>query len=259
MIDQFEDLMGIVHEPTGNAFIDKIKNKNICYKGGGGTTTTSTSGVPKEFRPYVTRGLADAEAARESGELSFVAGLTPEQKESQEMQLNLGRETLPGIAEESAAARGVLGEASRGEGIFGSGAYETVANDMSDRLASLGDQARGMSQTQSALGGGLGSARSQATTEKAVMDTMFDEVSKEVAAQRTGRSGAAQDVIGTGADVGAQYGLGAAAVERVGSALQQQAQREGDTTYQGLQRFFGLLGSPAVGSETTSTQSGGGK
>jgi hypothetical protein len=32
MIDQFEDLMSIVHEPTGNVFIDKIKNKNTKKK-----------------------------------------------------------------------------------------------------------------------------------------------------------------------------------------------------------------------------------
>ena len=257
MIDQyeFEDIMGIVVE-TGCPSLDKKLNSHICYKGGGSTTVTE-SGVPKEFRPYVERGLADAEQARQSGNLSFVAGLTPAQKEAQEMQMNLGRETLPGIAGQSQAARGILGEASRGEGIFGTEGYQIVADDMSDRLQTLGDQARGQAQTASAIGGGLGSARQQAMTEKSVMDTMFNEVSRELQAQRQGRTASAQNVINTGSDVGAQSGMGAAAIERVGTAQQQQAQREGDTEYQGLQRFFGLLGSPAVGQESKSTQSGG--
>ena len=258
MIDQFEDLMGIVVE-TGYAPLDKKLNSHICYKGGGGQTTTSESGVPKEFRPYVERGLADAEAARESGQLSYVADLAPEQMQSLDMQRDLATGQLQDIAQQSTAARDVLGQASRGEGIFGTQGFQTVADDMSDRLRVLGDQARGQAQTSSALGGTLGSARQQAMTEKAVMDTMFDEVSNELAAQRQGRTGAAQAVIGTGQDVAGQAGLGASALERVGKTMQTQDQRVGDAEYQGLQRFFGLLGSPAVGSETTQTTSGGGK
>ena len=256
MIDQYEDLMGIVVE-TGYAPLDKKINSHICYKGGGGKTQTSESGVPKEFRPYVERGLQDAEAARQSGDLSYVAGLTPEQQQSFDMQRDLATGQLKTIGDQSIAARDIMGEASRGEGIFGTGAFDTVAKDMQDRLVTLGDTARGMAQTKSAIGGSLGSARSNAATERAVMDTMFDAVGKEVDAQRAGRMGAAQNVISSGQDVAGQAGLGAAALERVGSSLQTQDQREGDATYQGLQRFFGLLGSPAVGQETKTTQSGG--
>ena len=50
MIDQFEDIMGIVVE-TGCPSLDKKLNAHICYKGGGGTTVQE-SGIPKEFRPY---------------------------------------------------------------------------------------------------------------------------------------------------------------------------------------------------------------
>ena len=257
MIDQFEDLMGIVIK-TGHAPLDKKLNSHICYGGGGGgRTTTSESGVPKEFRPYVTEGLKDAEAARKSGDLSYVADMTQEQKDSLDMQKGLATGQLQTIADESSKARDILGEASRGEGIFGTGAYDTVAQDMSTRLQGLGNQARGQAQTASALKGGLGSARQQAMQEKVVTDTMFDAVGKEVDAQRQGRLGAAKDVIGTGTDEATQAGLGAAALERVGTTKQAQDQREGDATYQGLQRFFGMLGSPAVGSTTTQTQGGG--
>ena len=260
MINQFEDLMGIVTEPTGNVFIDKIKNKNICYSGGGGGGgQTTTSGIPAEFKPYVTRGLKDAEAAREEGKLSYVAGLTPEQKESQEMQLRLGRETLPGIAEESAAAKGILSEASRGEGIFGTEGYSTVAEEMKPQLQQLAQMTRGAGQTQAGLSGGLGSAKRQAMIEGNVLDKSLSATASELEAQRSGRTGAAKDVIGSGTEVGAQSAAGAALVERVGTALQQQDQAAGDSEYQGLQRFFSLLGSPAVGSETTTTSSGGGK
>jgi hypothetical protein len=260
MINQFEDLMGIVTEPTGNVFIDKIKNKNICYSGGGGGGgQTSTSGIPAEFKPYVTRGLADAEAARTSGALSYVADLTPEQRESQEKQLELGRETLPGIAEESTAARGVLGEASRGEGIFGTKGYSTVAEEMEPQLLQLAQMTRGAGQTQAGLSGGLGSAKRQAMIEGNVLDKSLSATAGELEAQRLGRTTAAKDVIGSGTEVGAQSSSGAALIERVGTALQQQDQAAGDSEYQGLQRFFSLLGSPAVGSETTTTSSGGGK
>ena len=261
MLNQFEDLMGIVTEPTGNAFIDKIKNKNICYSGGGGgggQSQTSTSGIPKEFKPYVTRGLKDAEAARTTGALSYVADLTPEQRESQEKQLELGRETLPGIAEESAAAKNILSEASRGEGIFGAEGYSTVAEQMKPQLQQLAQMTRGAGQTQAGLSGGLGSAKRQAMIEGNVLDKSLSATASELEAQRSGRTGAAKDVIGSGTEVGAQSAAGAALIERVGSALQQQDQAKGDAEYQGLQRFFSLLGSPAVGSETKTTTSGGG-
>jgi len=257
MIDQyeFEDIMGIVVE-TGCPSLDKKLNSHICYKGGG-STTVQESGIPKEFRPYIERGLSDAEQARQAGNLSFVAGLTPAQREAQEMQMNLGRETLPGIAEQSQAARGVLGEASRGEGIFGTEGYQTVSEQMKPQLQQLAAMTRGAGQSEAAIGGGLGSARQQAMIEGNVLDKSLAATASELAAQRTGRTGAAQNVITTGSDVGAQSGMGAAAIERVGTAQQQQEQREGDTEYQGLQRFFGLLGSPAVGQETTTTKSGG--
>jgi hypothetical protein len=258
MIDQFEDLMGIVIE-TGYAPLDKKLNSHICYKGGGGQTTTSESGVPKEFRPYVERGLSEAEKLRGEGKFAYVAGLTPEQREAQAKQLELGRTTLPGIAEESAAARGEMGRASRGEGIYGAEAYTDVARQMEPQLQQIAQMTRGAGQTQASLGGGLGSARQQSLVERGVLDKTLEATAQEVAAQREGRMGAAKGVISTGSDVGAQYGTGAAAIERVGKALQEQEQREGDKDYQSIQRFFGLLGSPAVGQETKSTTSGGGK
>ena len=54
-----------------------------------------------------------------------------------------------------------------------------------------------------------------------------------------------------------RFGTGATALGGVGSAIQQQKQNEGDSAYQGVQRLFGLYGSPAIGSQTT--QTGGGK
>ena len=258
MIDQFEDLMGIVIE-TGYAPLDKKLNSHICYKGGGGQTTTSESGVPKEFRPYVVSGLKDAEAALKGGDLSYVADLTPQQKQSLDMQTDLATGKLQDIAAESEAARGILGEASRGEGIFGTEGYNIVSEQMKPQLMQLAQMTRGEGQSQAAMGGGLGSAKRQAMIEGNVLNTTLDATANELSAQRQGRLGAAQDVIGTGQDVAGQAGLGAAALERVGATYQTQAQREGDATYQGLQRFFGLLGSPAVGSETKTTQSSGGK
>lgn len=258
MIDQFEDLMGIVIE-TGYAPLDKKLNSHICYKGGGGQTTTTESGVPKEFRPYVESGLKDAEAALKGGDLSYVAGLTPEQKESLDMQRSLGRGKLQDIAAESDAARNVLGEAARGDGIFGTGGYQTVSQQMKPQLMQLAQMTRGQGQTAASMGGGLGSARQQAMIEGNVLDKSLAATQQELEAQRSGRTGAAMNVIGTGSQLGSQYGAGAAALEKAGSTIQQQDQREGDKRYQELQRFFGFLGSPAVGQTSTQTSSGGGK
>ena len=52
-------------------------------------------------------------------------------------------------------------------------------------------------------------------------------------------------------------GQGIKATEGVGSAIQQQKQNEADAGYQGIQRLFGLYGSPAIGQEKVT--SGGGK
>jgi hypothetical protein len=64
-------------------------------------------------------------------------------------------------------------------------------------------------------------------------------------------------VLGAGAGLQDQFGYGANTVGQVGSALQQQMQNEGDSAYQGVQRLFGLYGSPALGQK--SVQTGGGK
>ena len=105
----------------------------------------------------------------------------------------------------------------------------------------------------------MGSARQQAATTRALTDTAGDIASSELAARRQAALSGAQGVIGSGSSIGQQLGAGISATEGVGSAIQQQKQNEADATYQGLQRIFGLLGSPAVGSEGKTVSSGGGK
>ena len=81
----------------------------------------------------------------------------------------------------------------------------------------------------------------------------------ELAARRQAAFGGAQGIIGSGQNIQGQFGTGAATLGAVGDVLQQQGQREGDAAYQGVQRLFGLYGSPAIGQKTVQTGGGGGK
>lgn len=116
------------------------------YKGGGARTTTTTSGIDKEFKPYLEKVLADVtskyEADVAAGPDAVVAGMTPEQIAALDAQKKASEDAMAGT-----------------------GVYDTTAARQRD-IQNLMGSAVG----QSASAGGLGSARG----EKAMMGAVAD-------------------------------------------------------------------------------------
>ena len=187
---------------------------------GGGGNSTTTTGLPEWARPYVEESLASAVDMYKVGAYENVAGLTPEQIASLESKKTLGSRggVYDRIAEDSYGATQAYRDASSGTGLFGANA--------------LGQQTTAMK-----VGGEMAAA--------------------ELANRRNAAMTGAGGVLGAGSQLQGQFGAGADLLGSVGSAVQQQNQNEGDAAYQGIQRLFGLYGSPALGSTSTST--GGGK
>jgi len=127
------------------ANLHRAFNSNICNGGGGGgSTTKTTSGIDKEFKPYLKTVLKDVtkhyQKSRDKGPDSVVAAMTPEQKKA--------------LARQKQTAESMW----RGTGAF---------NTKKAEQRSLQDLA-GQSALQSYTGGALGSARSQAAMQGAL-------------------------------------------------------------------------------------------
>ena len=236
-------------------------NSHIANKGGGGTTQVTETGLPEEVRPYVEQSLKDAQTAYQAGALQHVEGLTPEQQDAFNRKLELGQRggTLDQLAADSYGAAGAYRDAASGTGLFGSDAYGRQVAALEDTIGEAQRESLGGLQTASALGGRGGSARAEAGVNRALTDVAKDIAGEKLSTRRQASLQGAEGVIGSGSAIGQQFGAGISATEGVGSAIQQQKQNEADATYQGLQRIFGLLGSPAVGSEGKTVSSGGGK
>ena len=248
----FEDLMNITIE-TGDAFLDKKLNSHICYKGGGNRTTQSTS-VPEWLKPHAEGFLNKASRAHARGDLSNVAGFNADQTAArqagrtvagqqdalaqQAQRRNTDLYNRPGT-DTDRLRQDFLNQARRGAGQAGASADAAAANrgTLGGARASAARAAgQGQAQEQAALGftNAAAQARQQDFQNKAGL---------------AGQAGQLQQLAGQGAQT-----LGA-----VGQQGQAQAQKEADSTFQGLQRYAGLLGG-ASGLATNKSQSqGGGK
>ena len=229
--------------------------------GGGSQTTISNTGVPDWLRPQVEAATQAATDLYDSGGMSHVEGLTPEQQDAYNRKLTLGQQggMLDQLAADSYGAAGAYRDAAAGTGLFGTGALGDQMTAMEDQIGAAQMAQLGQLQGQASMGGGLGGARSQAMNAAALSKTAGDMASSELANRRAASLSGAQGVIGSGNTIGNQMGQGISATEGVGSAIQQQNQNQADAGYQGLQRLFGLYGAPAVGSQTEQVTSGGGK
>ena len=227
--------------------------------GGGGGTSTSEGGLPDWAKPYAQEGLGTAQGLYDQGAFEHVEGLSPEQIDAFERKSELGSRggVYDQIAADSYGAGQAYRDAASGQGLFGSDALGqqaqalegTIGRAQANQLANLTGQA--------SLGGTLGSARNQLATNAALSKTAGDIASRELEARRGYALGGAQGVIGSGREIQSQFGTGVDATESVGSAIQQQRQNEGDAAYQGVQRLFGLLGSPALGQKQVTSQQRG--
>lgn len=231
----------------------------VRWGGGGNKEATKTTGVPDYLQPYIENAAGSATDIYNSGDMSAVAGLTPEQKDAYQRKLELGKRggMLDSLAADSYGAAGVYRDAAAGTGMYGEDALGKQITAMKETIGSAQQEQLGGLMGQASMGGGLGSARGDAMTGAALSKTGADIATGELAARRAGAMTGAGGVINSGSTIGGQLGAGVAATEGVGGALQQQNQNEADAAYQGISRLFGLYGAPAMGSKTVTNSSGG--
>jgi hypothetical protein len=226
---------------------------------GGGSDQTSTTGLPDWARPYVQDSLESAVDLYGTGAYENVAKLTPEQITAMEKQKELGGTggVYDKIAEDSYGATQAYRDAASGTGMFGADALGKQTSAMKDSIGTAVSDILGQQRGQFSQSGNLGGARAQQSMDSSAMKVGGDMAAAELANRRSAALSGAGGVLGAGSGLQSQFGAGAGMLGSIGSAIQQQNQNEGDAAYQGIQRLFGLYGSPALGS--TSTQSGGGK
>ncbi len=231
--------------------------------GGGGSdqTQTSNSGLPDWARPYVEDSLKSAVDLYGAGAFEHVQGLNPEQQQALNQQKQLAGQggAFDRIAADSYDATSAYRDAAAGSGLFGSDALgkqtQALASTIGDAQQNvLGQQAGNFSRS-----GNLGGARAEAAANQAALQVGGELAANELSQRRQASLQGAAGTLGAGGQLQQQLGYGASTLGDVGASIQQQQQNEGDATYQGIQRLFGLYGSPALGQKSTTTQSGGGK
>ena len=229
------------------------------FGGGGGNTSTATTELPAWAKPYVEDSLGSAVDLYKTGAYENVAGLTPEQVTAFERQKELGGAggVYDQVAADSYGATQAYRDAASGTGIFGADALGQQTAAMKDSIGTAVGDIIGQQKGQFTRTGNLGGARAQQSMDSSAMKVGGDMAAAELANRRSAALSGAGGVLGAGNTLQQQFGAGASTMGEVGTALQQQNQNEGDAAYQGVQRLFGLYGSPAIGS--TSTRTGGGK
>ena len=221
--------------------------------------TTTTTGLPDYAQPYVENALTKATNLYEVGAMDNVAGMTPEQLDALAKQKTLGGTggVYDQIASDSYGATQAYRDAAAGTGLFGA---DALGQQMTAMQGSIGNAVQGLmgqQQGQYSRGGNLGGARAQRSMDSAALKVGGDMAASELANRRASSLSGAGGVLGAGSNLQSQFGAGANLLGQAGSAIQQQNQNEGDAAYQGVQRLFGLLNSPSLGSKSTMT--GGGK
>ena len=227
--------------------------------GGGGQSQTSSSGLPDWARPYVEDSLASAVDLYGTGAFEHVQGLAPEQQQALQQQAQLAGQggAFDRIAADSYDATSAYRDAAGGRGLFGAEALGDQATALQDSIGSAVQSQLGQARGGLSRAGQLGSARAQASQDAAALQVGGDLASQELAQRRQAALQGAGGTLGAGGQLQQQLGYGARQLGDVGASIQQQQQNEGDATYQGIQRLFGLYGSPAIGQQSTTTTSGG--
>lgn len=225
---------------------------------GGGRSSTTEAGLPDWARPAVESALNKAVATEAAGGFSHVQDLSPEQLDAMTRKAELGGRggVLDQIARDSYGATQAYRDAAAGQGLFGANALGQQANAMSSSIGQATKALGGQMQGGFSRAGALGSARAQASMDQALTKTGAEMAQKELESRRQYALGGAGGTLGAGSALQSQFGAGAGMMQGVGDALQQQAQNEGDASYQGVQRLFGLMSSPAVGQKQVTQQTG---
>jgi hypothetical protein len=226
-------------------------------KGGGGSTTVTESGIPKEFRPYITEGLKTAESM-------YKTEMGKGGKDLIDAYGQLGA-TGSKLGAEAAAEREGLNQ-FKTEGAGATTARDEYARQLGQDYNQMIQQDLTKTAAQGQLGmsgaGALGSARAQMAQQGALADRALQLRQAENAQ----RSAAVGNLAGMDAAQQQRYLSGLEAGQALGEQEYKAAQAgvtattgAEDAPYRSLDRFFGYLSSPALGSESKQTQTGGGK
>jgi hypothetical protein len=249
--DVFEDIMGIVIE-TNDPFLNKVLNKNICYKGGGSTTTVQSPELPTEFRPFASAFAQQLQGAMGAG--NVFGQVAPESQyvgQAQQMAVDRAGD-IAAMADPAIAAQQ---QALTGTGLFG----EFGGQDLSAVKDALKGEARDLlaNERVGQMGmGTMGGARAQLREggiEGGLAGKLGDLQYKELMARRQAQQQA----------ISALPGLQSAATQDiamlkgVGAEQTARAQTEAEAQARGLKEIGSIFTGIPVGS--TTTQSGGGK
>ena len=110
--NDFDDILGVTIT-TGDKWLDKKLNQNICYKSGGGPqyteSTVTQTDIPEEFMPYALRNLERAESEYLRPYTPYdsprLAGLSQDTQMANQLIRNLATTGQPGIADAMDATR----------------------------------------------------------------------------------------------------------------------------------------------------------
>ena len=240
--------------------VDKhLNQRTMIARGGGGGSSTSTTGLPEWAEPYAKEAVQTAVGQYKGGAFEHVEGLTPEQKESLSRSAELGQRggVLDRAAQDAYTSAQAYRDAASGTGLFGADALSQQQAALTPAIEQATAALIGQQQGALSRGGQLGSARADALTAKTAGDVASNLAANELAQRRGYALQGAQGTIGSTGAIQQGFTAGAQQLGQVGSTIQAQQQAESDAAYQGTQRLFGLLGSPAVGSRTVNTGGGG--
>jgi len=227
------------------------------YNKGGGGSSTTVSGIPDEFKPYIEEGLKTAQGMYKS---EMAAGAQP----TLDAYTKLGT-TGAALGAEAAAERANLAQ-FKTEGAGAQTARDEYNRQMGQDWNQMIQQDLQKTAASGAMGmsgaGSLGSARAQMAQQGALSDRAM----QLRAAENAAKTQAAQGLAGADQAFQNRYTGAVETGQALGEPQYKGAQAgvtsaEGvsDAPYRALDRFFGYLGSPALGSESQTKQSGGGK
>ncbi len=209
-----------------------VDTNEVSYLGGGkDKSQTTTSGVAdKAYEQYVSPFLSEAQKAQQAGELSKVAGFTPDQIAAQEA----GRQA----ASNQAGLETLMANQAAG-GVDLSGMRTAATTDAKSALGALA----GAAGRTGNLGGSRHALNQAGLTDDLAAKFAGIDLQKQQ-----------QDMAMKQAALGAQ-GTGAGLLGQVGAAGHKQAQSEADAQYQGLSRLGGMFN--ILPKTSTTTQTGG--
>jgi len=210
----------------------------------GKKTTTSTSSYPKEFLPYITQVMENAQNAYNAGDLSKVADLSADQLEA----LQRGRGAADRQDQMAVESRGALDRIKSDMG-----ARDTSA---ARNMAMMGAQ-QGMNKLLGSAGasGNLGGSRqalSRMGMENDLGRAFYDIENQELNRQAQAAAGYQQ---ATGAQQGIET-MGAQTLGQVGQVIQSQDQAQLDSVLKGLQNVSGMY-QGIIPRENNTVQTGG--